>query len=328
MTSIAGPGVSNSFVYNGLDTRVGVTDSLGTRSFKRNGVGVTASVLSDGLASLTPSGEVRGGVKTTFSSALKNDDIQTSSSQAVSASRVYDALGNQLTTSGSWKSSFGYAGGFGYQSDLDSGLKLLGHRYYDSSTGRFLTRDPAKDGRNWYGYCGNDPVNFLDAVGLRRTWVYRLYDEFGNYLKTGITRDLNRRLREHKKRFGKGTKYGDKIVHFDDEIPEGTRYGKQNPEALMHEREQIEKDPGPYNRERYLNRGLAGGGLSQATKGMLDDYNEEIDKHKIDDWGVWAHIPIVGDVIDGALLLGEWINGVGRESRRERAQAFENALSE
>ncbi|MEQ1821201.1 MAG: RHS repeat-associated core domain-containing protein [Fimbriimonadaceae bacterium] len=60
------------------------------------------------------------------------------------------------------------AGGFGYQEDPDHGLKLLGHRYYDSSTGRFLSRDPAEDGRNWYTYCGNNPVRFFDDFGLDR----------------------------------------------------------------------------------------------------------------------------------------------------------------
>jgi hypothetical protein len=29
---------------------------------------------------------------------------------------------------------------------------LLGHRYYDPTLGRFLSRDPIKDGRNWYVY--------------------------------------------------------------------------------------------------------------------------------------------------------------------------------
>jgi hypothetical protein len=47
-----------------------------------------------------------------------------------------------------------------------SALQLLGHRYYDPSTGRFLTRDPIKDGRNWYGYCENNPVTRTDANGL------------------------------------------------------------------------------------------------------------------------------------------------------------------
>ena len=56
--------------------------------------------------------------------------------------------------------------GFGYQSDPDTGLKLLGHRYYDSDTGRFLTRDPIKDGRNWYSYCENNPIQRVDPKGL------------------------------------------------------------------------------------------------------------------------------------------------------------------
>jgi RHS repeat-associated protein len=61
-----------------------------------------------------------------------------------------------------------HAGGFGYQQDSDSGLMLLGHRYYDPSTGRFLTRDPIKDGRNWHTYGGGDgaPTGFVDPDGL------------------------------------------------------------------------------------------------------------------------------------------------------------------
>jgi RHS repeat-associated protein len=167
VTSITKPGmVTNTFSYNGLDTRVGMTDSSGSKSFKRNGVYVTDPVLSDGTANFTPSGEVRGGVKTTFHGGLKNDDVQTSTSQVIGAAKVFDAFGNELSSSGAWKSQFGYAGKFGYQGDADSGLKLLGHRYYDSSTGRFLTRDPIKDGRNWYGYCGNNPIRRIDPNGL------------------------------------------------------------------------------------------------------------------------------------------------------------------
>jgi RHS repeat-associated protein len=60
------------------------------------------------------------------------------------------------------------AAGFGYQQDAGSGLMLLGHRYYDPSTGRFLTRDPIRDGRNWYSYGGGDgaPTGFVDPTGL------------------------------------------------------------------------------------------------------------------------------------------------------------------
>ena len=31
---------------------------------------------------------------------------------------------------------------------------------------RWLTEDPVKDGGNWYIYCGGDPVNYIDPLGL------------------------------------------------------------------------------------------------------------------------------------------------------------------
>jgi len=83
----------------------------------------------------------------------------------VNATQQYDAFGNFASSTGTWQGQFGYGGGFGYQQDA-TGLKLLGHRYYDSSTGRFLTRDPIKDGRNWYSYVGNDPIKWSDPSGL------------------------------------------------------------------------------------------------------------------------------------------------------------------
>jgi hypothetical protein len=49
---------------------------------------------------------------------------------------------------------------------------LLGHRYYDASTGRFLSADPAQAGTNWYDYCQNNPMTKVDPSGL---------DSFDNY---------------------------------------------------------------------------------------------------------------------------------------------------
>src|SRR5690606_29370346 len=51
VTSISKPGMTtNTFSYNGLDTRVGMSDSTGSKTFRRAGVGVTSPVLSDGTA--------------------------------------------------------------------------------------------------------------------------------------------------------------------------------------------------------------------------------------------------------------------------------------
>lgn len=50
---------------------------------------------------------------------------------------------------------------------------MCGHRYYDSTTGRWLTKDPigTAGGVNLYSYCGNngiirsDPSGLLDGIG-------------------------------------------------------------------------------------------------------------------------------------------------------------------
>ena len=47
-----------------------------------------------------------------------------------------------------------------------TGLYDYGFRDYSPSLARFTTVDPARDGLNWYTYCANDPVNFVDAWGL------------------------------------------------------------------------------------------------------------------------------------------------------------------
>src|SRR5574344_1350229 len=42
-----------------------------------------------------------------------------------------------------------------------------GYRDYVPQTARFTTIDPIRDGNNWFAYCNNEPVNFLDAWGLK-----------------------------------------------------------------------------------------------------------------------------------------------------------------
>jgi RHS repeat-associated protein len=166
VTAITGPGINETHTYNGLDTRVGTVQGGVSRTFVRDGSYVTDPVLRDGQATYTPGvSERRGGVSTWSHSGLKNVDAQTTSVGAIAATRVYDAFGAELSATGTWKGPFGYAGGFGYQED-SSGLKLLGHRYYDPTTGRFLSRDKIKDGANWYAYAANNPVSITDPSGL------------------------------------------------------------------------------------------------------------------------------------------------------------------
>jgi len=67
------------------------------------------------------------------------------------------------------KDPVGFGGQWGNYTDNETGLVLMGHRYYSPGTGRFLTRDPKGygGGINLYGFTGNNPVNESDADGLR-----------------------------------------------------------------------------------------------------------------------------------------------------------------
>ncbi|NLW46759.1 MAG: hypothetical protein GXY86_05440 [Firmicutes bacterium] len=49
--------------------------------------------------------------------------------------------------------------------DESTGLVYFGARWYDPEVGRFISPDPEEDGENWYAYCGNDPVNYIDPDG-------------------------------------------------------------------------------------------------------------------------------------------------------------------
>jgi RHS repeat-associated protein len=56
----------------------------------------------------------------------------------------------------------------GREADEVTGLIYYRARWYDPSMGRFISEDPIEfaGGSNWYAYVGNNPVNFVDPLGL------------------------------------------------------------------------------------------------------------------------------------------------------------------
>jgi RHS repeat-associated protein len=80
----------------------------------------------------------------------------------------YDAFGNALVTTGSTPNEMLYRG---EQYDSDLSLYYLRARYYDPSTGRFMSRDPL-DGQladpaslHKYLYANGDPADLIDPAG-------------------------------------------------------------------------------------------------------------------------------------------------------------------
>ena len=78
----------------------------------------------------------------------------------------YDEFGKVLNDTNPGFQPFGFAGGL---YDKDTGLVRFGARDYDANTGRWTSKDPilfAGGDSNFYGYVFNDPINFIDPMGL------------------------------------------------------------------------------------------------------------------------------------------------------------------
>ena len=146
---------------------MGKTDSSGSYSYVCDGTSPGSPVLSDGHALYTPGlSENRGGSSAYYSND-RLGNLWTLDGTSKNQLSYQDTSGfGGLVAGGSTGTPFGYGGGNGCLSDADTGLVLMGHRYYDSRQGRFISQDPNGDGDNWYAYADNSPTNAVDPTGL------------------------------------------------------------------------------------------------------------------------------------------------------------------
>ncbi|MFN8139631.1 MAG: RHS repeat-associated core domain-containing protein [Fimbriimonadales bacterium] len=88
------------------------------------------------------------------------------SSFTVSNSRTYDVWGGIRSGNTGGDPAQRYCASLGHRVDDESeGLIYMRARYFEPWTGRFTSEDPARQGANWFVYCGSDPVNRADATG-------------------------------------------------------------------------------------------------------------------------------------------------------------------
>ena len=81
------------------------------------------------------------------------------------ASCSFDIFGTPITGdySNTGATNLGYTG---KPLDPTSHLYNYGYRDYNPLSARFTTKDPIRDGLNWFAYCNGDPLNFVDINGL------------------------------------------------------------------------------------------------------------------------------------------------------------------
>ena len=107
---------------------------------------------------------------------------------AVQAKYSYDAWGNCTVTNStnSRLANYNPIRYRGYYLDSETGWYFLNARYYSPEWRRFISPDdtaylnPKKvNGLNWYCYCGNDPVNFVDPSGNDLLFILGLIGSLG-----------------------------------------------------------------------------------------------------------------------------------------------------
>ncbi|MBI4456762.1 MAG: RHS repeat protein [Acidobacteria bacterium] len=111
----------------------------------------------------------------------------------ITDSYAYNAYGQVTGATGTSDNPFTYIGRFGVMREPSTSLYYMRARWYDSATGRFLSRDPRgidlADPRslNPYQYVSQNPLRYFDPLGL----TVQLDSPQGRWLITGERRTLN-----------------------------------------------------------------------------------------------------------------------------------------
>ena len=112
----------------------------------------------------------------TYTTSGRGDVVTVADSDGNAREYFYNAYGEIFRAFGAEpENPLLYCGEY---ADRESGLIYLRNRYYDPTQGRFITEDPVRDGTNWYVYCENNPIKYVDPIGLFRIIDGKSYDKY------------------------------------------------------------------------------------------------------------------------------------------------------
>jgi RHS repeat-associated protein len=164
-------GSTATYAYDGDGLRAAKTVSGTTTQFAWDVHGNLPLMISDGTADYIygPDGNIIEQTTGTtplwyHADQLGSTRALTDTSGTVIATYSYDANGNQTGSTGTATTPFGWTGQY---RDAETGFVYLRHRYYDTNTAQFITRDPlAATTRAPLTYANDNPVNEVDPLGL------------------------------------------------------------------------------------------------------------------------------------------------------------------
>jgi RHS repeat-associated protein len=191
LTQAVVPGTgTTTFKYDPFGRRIQKSGPLGTTNYLYDGQDISSNVIEEldsvgnVLARYTqgpgidrPLAEFNSGAASYYEAdALGSVTSLSNSAGAAVNTYSYDSFGNLITSAGVITNHFQYTG---REVDPETGLNFYRARYYSNSAGRFLSEDPIgfEGGNDFYAYVRNNPVLWIDPLGL----VSCTYDVTGHH---------------------------------------------------------------------------------------------------------------------------------------------------
>ena len=175
-----GSGPTTSYAYDGNGLRQSKTTGSATTQFTWNDSGALPVLLQETSGfSVTsyiygptglPLAEILPGGSTYYYSQdnLGSTRVLTDSAGAIANTDTYDPYGNVTASTGSVQNNLLFCGQY---MDAESGFYYLQARYYDPTTGQFLSVDPKVAATlSPYGYVNGNPLNGTDPSGDCGLW--------------------------------------------------------------------------------------------------------------------------------------------------------------
>ncbi len=178
--TLPGSGGSVSYRYDPMGRRIYKSSSSGTSIYAYDFDTLVEETNSSGaaIARYTQSGLIdeplamlRSGVTSYYQAdGLGSVTSLSNAAGALAQTYTFDSFGSQTASSGSLTNPFRYTA---LEFDTETNLQFSRARYYDPSTGRFISEDPIRfgGGISFYPYVGNQPTNFSDPSGLNRQQI-------------------------------------------------------------------------------------------------------------------------------------------------------------